>query len=116
MALKWGRQSYRSDPLLLFPSFGGEPLPPGQLTSRMRQLQRQAKVTGVGPTHGFRHGMASRMVADGVDIKTVADRLGHATTAFTLSTYVHSIAGKDRAAAERLGAQFMALKQQAEKA
>ena len=48
------------------------------------------------PTHCFRHGMASRMVADGVDIKTVADRLGHATTAFTLSTYVHSVAGKDR--------------------
>ena len=115
MVLQWGRQSYRNDPLLLFPTFGGEPLAPGTLTIRLRQLHRQAKVSGVAPTHGFRHGMASRMVADGVDIKTIADRLGHATTAFTLSTYVHSVNGKDREAADRLGAQFLALKEHADK-
>ncbi len=28
-------------------------------------------VKGVAPTHGFRHGMASAMVAGGIDIKTV---------------------------------------------
>jgi integrase len=116
MMLRWGRQTYRADPLLLFPTFGGEPLPPGLLTIRLRQLQRQAKVTGVAPTHGFRHGMASQMVADGVDIRTIADRMGHATTSFTLSTYVHSIDGKDRAAADRLGEQFRSMKDQADKA
>ncbi len=114
MAMQWGRRSYRSDPLLLFTTFGGEPLPPVQLTTRMRVLQNQARIKGIGPTHGFRHGMASRMIADGVDVKTVADRLGHATTAFTLSTYVHSVPGKDRAAAERLGAQFLAMKKRAD--
>ena len=92
------------------------PLVKDGVTIRLRQLQRQARVTGVAPTHGFRHGMASQMVADGVDIRTIADRMGHATTSFTLSTYVHSIEGKDRTAADRLGAQFRSMKDQADKA
>jgi integrase len=73
-------------------------------------------VAGVPPTHGFRHGMASQLVADGVDIRTIADRMGHATTSFTLATYVHSIDGKDRAAADRLGEQFQSMKDRGDKA
>ncbi|MDW9896338.1 tyrosine-type recombinase/integrase [Sinorhizobium medicae] len=114
-AMKWGRKNYRTEPLLLFPTFGGEPLTPVTLSTRLRQLHRQAKVVGVMPTHGFRHGMASHLIADGTDVKTVADRLGHATVAFTLATYVHTVDGRDRAAAQQLGAKFGALREAAEK-
>ncbi len=107
MILKWGK-SYQREPLLLFPAFGGAALPPGVLTIRLRQLHRQAGVKGVAPTHGFRHGMASEMIANGVDIKTVSSRLGHATTSFTLATYVHAVEGRDKAAADALGARFSA--------
>jgi integrase len=113
MVLAWGK-GYQREPLLLFPTFGGAPLSPSVLTIRLRQLQRQAGVVGVAPTHGFRHGMASALIAAGLDVKTVADRLGHSTTAFTLSTYVHSISGRDKAASDQLGAQFSAMISKAE--
>lgn len=106
LALAWGK-GYKRDPLLLFPTFGGEPLAPLTLTTRLRQLHRQARVSGVMPSHGFRHGMASRMVANGEDVRTVADRLGHGTVSFTLQTYVHSVEGKDREAAKKLTKQLL---------
>lgn len=105
-ALEWGK-GYQREPLLMFPYFGGTALPPGMLTTRLRQLHRQAGVSGIAPTHGFRHGMASQMVASGDDVRTVADRLGHGTVAFTLSTYVHTVEGKGRKAAEKLGNHFL---------
>lgn len=108
MVLGWGK-GYQREPLLLFPTFGGVPLAPGALTIRLRQLHRQAGVKGVAPTHGFRHGMASAMVASGIDIKTISERLGHSTTGFTLATYVHAVHGRDKAAAEQLGKQFSAI-------
>ncbi|WP_245481024.1 site-specific integrase [Mesorhizobium sp. M1E.F.Ca.ET.041.01.1.1] len=114
MILAWGK-GYQREPLLLFPTFGGAPLPPGVLTIRLRQLHRQAGVQGVAPTHGFRHGMASAMVASGIDIKTISERLGHSTTSFTLATYVHAVKGRDKAAADQLGKQFSAMKAAADK-
>lgn len=108
MMLAWGK-GYQREPLLLFPTFGGAPLPPGVLTIRLRQLHRQSGVKGVAPTHGFRHGMASAMVAGGIDIRTVSERLGHSTTSFTLQTYVHAVKGRDKAAADQLGKQFSAM-------
>ncbi|WP_414814913.1 tyrosine-type recombinase/integrase [Rhizobium sp. IY2] len=112
--LRWGK-SYQREPLLLFPTFGGAALPPGVLTLRLRKLHQQAGVKGVAPTHGFRHGMASAMVASGIDIKTVSDRLGHSTTGFTLATYVHAVKGRDKAAADQLGRQFSAIMTAADK-
>ncbi|TBF30727.1 hypothetical protein ELG93_10485 [Rhizobium ruizarguesonis] len=108
MVLQWGK-GYQREPLLLFPTFGGAALPPHVLTSRLRQLHRRAGVKGIAPTHGFRHGMASAMVANGIDIKTVSERLGHSTTGFTLATYVHAVKGRDKAAADQLGKQFSAI-------
>ena len=44
------------------------------------------------------------MLAAGVPVGDVADRLGHATPAFTLTVYRHAIPGAQEAAAERLAA------------
>ncbi|MFF2191681.1 tyrosine-type recombinase/integrase [Streptomyces sp. NPDC058157] len=43
--------------------------------------------------HALRHLYASMMLDGGVDIYTLADRLGHADPAFTLRNYVHRVAG-----------------------
>ncbi|MFE9215048.1 tyrosine-type recombinase/integrase [Streptomyces lavendulae] len=43
--------------------------------------------------HALRHLYASMMLAGGVDIYTLADRLGHNDPAFTLRKYVHRVAG-----------------------
>ena len=50
--------------------------------------------------HDLRHFSASTLVAAGVDHRTVADRLGHASPSFTLATYAHAVAAaQERAAA-----------------
>ncbi|MFE3861110.1 tyrosine-type recombinase/integrase [Streptomyces goshikiensis] len=43
--------------------------------------------------HALRHLFASMALTNGVDIYTLADRLGHADPAFTLRNYVHRVAG-----------------------
>ena len=53
--------------------------------------------------HGLRHSAATLMLANGVDAKTVQNRLGHSDVAMTLNRYVHAATAQDRAASERLG-------------
>ncbi|MET9120480.1 tyrosine-type recombinase/integrase [Streptomyces sp. NPDC004528] len=43
--------------------------------------------------HALRHLYASMMINGGVDVYTLADRLGHADPAFTLRNYVHRVVG-----------------------
>lgn len=52
--------------------------------------------------HDLRHFMATQMLAAGVPIVTVSQRLSHARASTTLNVYAHSIPGGDRAAAEVL--------------
>ena len=54
--------------------------------------------------HDCRHWHASQLVAAGVDLNTIADRLGHQTPAFTLAVYGHSNEERDRAAAAAIAA------------
>ena len=53
--------------------------------------------------HDCRHWNATQLVAAGVDLNTVANRLGHQTPAFTLAVCGHSDAARDEAAASALG-------------
>lgn len=53
--------------------------------------------------HGLRHTAAILMLSSGVDVRTVAGRLGHAAAGFTLNVYAHYMAEADRAAAEKIG-------------
>lgn len=46
--------------------------------------------------HALRHLYASMLIEAGVDVYTVADRLGHADPAFTLRKYVHRVASAGR--------------------
>ncbi len=54
--------------------------------------------------HDIRHWHATQLVAANTDIRTVADRLGHADAAFTINTYAHSSSESDRAAAAAIEA------------
>lgn len=49
--------------------------------------------------HDLRHTHGTLLVAAGVDYRTVADRLGHSSPAFTLSTYVHGVSESQKRAA-----------------
>jgi integrase len=54
--------------------------------------------------HDLRHTHASLLVATGVPIKVVSERLGHAHPAFTMHTYQHLLPGMSAAAAEQFAA------------
>lgn len=53
--------------------------------------------------HELRHTQATLLLAQGVDVKTVQTRLGHADASITLNTYAHPSPENDRAAADMLG-------------
>ena len=52
--------------------------------------------------HALRHTFATRCIEAGVDVKSLSEILGHANTAITLNTYVHSTMEQKRAQLEKL--------------
>ena len=54
----------------------------------------------VGGFHQLRHSHASLLIAEGTDIVTIANRLGHADSATTLKVYAHPFQDRDAAAAD----------------
>jgi integrase len=50
--------------------------------------------------------VATRLLAAGVDVRTVAGRLGHRNLATTLNVYAHFVPEVDQQAAEVLGWMF----------
>ena len=56
--------------------------------------------------HELRHTQATQLLANGVDVKTVQTRLGHANASITLGWYAHAIPEKDHDAADMLGNLF----------
>ena len=53
--------------------------------------------------HELRHTQATMLLANGVDVKTVQTRLGHANASITLGWYAHAIPENDHEAAQMLG-------------
>ena len=52
--------------------------------------------------HQLRHTNASLLIGQGVDVATIAKRLGHADKSVTLRTYAHALKEHDREAADKL--------------
>lgn len=50
--------------------------------------------------HSLRHTHASWLIANGCDLKTLSERMGHADEATTLRIYGHLMPGRDKAAAQ----------------
>ena len=53
--------------------------------------------------HTLRHTHATWLLYNGVDIRTVSERLGHAKVTTTLELYAHVLPGRDDLAAETFG-------------
>lgn len=56
--------------------------------------------------HELRHTQATQLLANGVDVKTVQTRLGHANASITLNLYAHAVPENDKAAADLVGELF----------
>lgn len=68
-----------------------------------RQFSRMRDAIGLprGTSfHTLRHTHASWLLANGISVREVSQRLGHSKPTMTLETYAHVLPGSDRAAAE----------------
>lgn len=54
----------------------------------------------------IRHTQATQLISNGVDIKTVQTRLGHASPTLTMSFYAHALPENDQEAATIIGSLF----------
>jgi integrase len=82
---------------------GTKPWLPNWLTKRFIAARRGAGLPHFR-LHDLRHFMATEMLAAGVPIATVSQRLSHARASTTLNVYAHAVPGGDRRAAETLAA------------
>jgi integrase len=80
---------------------GGRPWLPNWATKQFIAALRAAGLPHFR-LHDLRHFMATEMLAAGVPIATVSQRLSHARASTTLNVYAHSVPGGDRNAAETL--------------
>jgi integrase len=83
----------------VFAHADGRPWLPNHVTKRFIAARTAAGLGGFR-LHDLRHFMATQMLAAGVPIVVVSQRLSHARASTTLNVYAHSVPGGDRAAAE----------------
>jgi len=84
---------------------GSTPWHPDSTSRAFRKICQQAGVFGVR-LHDLRHYVATRLLAAGVDVRTVAGRLGHRNPSTTLNVYSHFVPEADKEAADALGRIF----------
>jgi integrase len=84
---------------------GSAPWRPDSTSRAFRALCAQAGVSGVR-LHDLRHYVATRLLASGIDVRTVAGRLGHRSPATTLNVYSHFVPEADEEAASTLARVF----------
>jgi hypothetical protein len=83
---------------LVFRDLEGRPLRPDTVTHAWVKLVRRIGLRGIR-LHDARHTHPSLMLKQGVHLKIVQERLGHASIQLTLDTYSHVVPGLQEAAA-----------------
>ena len=83
---------------------GERPVNPERITAWWRRARQAAGLEERWRLHDLRHWSATFAVAGGHDLRTVANRLGHANPAMTLRVYAHAIQGGDKALSDSLSA------------
>jgi integrase len=86
---------------LVFARENGDPVHPDYFS---QTFDRTVKRLGLPKIrlHDLRHTHATLGLKAGVPIKVMSDRLGHATTAFTMDIYTHAIPAIEHEAAEQI--------------
>jgi len=79
---------------------GRRRLNPDTLTQTFDRLNQASRTPRIR-LHDLRHTHATLLIAAGVPVKVVSERLGHASPAFTMVTYQHVLPGMQAEAAAR---------------
>lgn len=88
---------------LVFTRPDGQPMDADTLTKAFRRLVASAKVTPI-TLHGLRHTHFSHLLMEGVHVKVVSERAGHANVNITLGVYAAYIPNMQADAAIRVDA------------
>jgi integrase len=88
---------------VVFSRSDGQPMDPDTLSKSFRRLVATAKVTPI-TFHGLRHTHISHLLMDGVHVKLVSERAGHASVNITLGVYAAYIPNMQSDAARRVDA------------
>lgn len=72
------------------------------------QQEREEEKLPLILLHGLRHTAATLLISQGVDIRTVSGRLGHANTSTTLNVYAEYLKELDRTASDKLESLLLA--------
>jgi integrase len=75
---------------------------PGSYTYKFSKILKKYNLPKELTVHSLRHTNASLLIAQNVDIRTVANLLGHAQPSTTLNIYAHAFDSTKRVASERL--------------
>ena len=88
----------------MFVNPAGRYVNPESISQLFDRLQRQLPDLSRIRFHDLRHTHASLLIMDGVPVKVVSERLGHANVAFTMHTYQHLLPGMGATAARQFAA------------
>jgi integrase len=97
----FARVALADDGFVFTGDLGTTPWFPDSVSRRFRTLARDVGLPGVR-LHDLLHYVATRLLIAGVDVRTVAGRLGHRNAATTLNVYSHFVPEADRQAADVL--------------
>jgi integrase len=87
-------------PWMLAP--GSRPANPDRISAWWRRARDVAGVDARWRLHDLRHWSATRAIAAGHDVRSVATRLGHSNPSMTLRVYAHAVESADAALADSL--------------
>lgn len=74
----------------VFVQDNGDRMNPDSITDWLGNFSEKHNLPHIHP-HAFRHTAASTMIANGVDLVTAANELGHANATTTANIYAHQI-------------------------
>jgi integrase len=94
--LRWDGFVFSHDP------DGRWPWRPDSTSRAFRLLRHEVGLDHVR-LHDLRHFVATRLLAAGIDVRTVSGRLGHSLTSTTLNVYAAFVPDADCRAAEVMG-------------
>ncbi len=86
-----------SSPLV---SFDGSYMRPSTVSKAFARMRTRLNLPKGCTFHSLRHTHATWLLANGANLKDIADRFGHANESTTLRLYAHAMPGRDQRAAE----------------
>lgn len=80
---------------LVFANPDGSPLRPDSISAAVSRYCRLLKLPKGANLHALRHTHGSHLLAAGVDLPKVSERLGHSSVYVTATVYAHALKDED---------------------